>query len=361
MKRIRQMEQRSALGLIEEATQLLRLAPASVLASYYIGTLPFTLGTLYFWTDMSQGAFARERLAGAAVGLALLFCWMKAWQMVFATQLRARITGFPNEPWTLQRMTRAAAAQVLFHSTGLFLLPLALLVTLPFGWALGSYQNATALGGIEETWRSLTHRALQQAQLWPRQNHLLIAFLMLLAVLIFLNVGIACFGLPFLLKMFFGIETPVTQQPLTLFNTTFLAATMALTYLAVDPLVKAAYALRCFYGDSILSGEDLKAELRSLKGDQRSGLAMTLRIAALIGVLFAATQPATAAPVPELKAGPPSAALEQSGIVPPAELNRAINSVMARPEFSWRLPRIRAPTPKRWPRKRGRRSSAPPA
>ena len=47
---------------------------------------------------------------------------------------------------------------------------------------------------------------------------------------------------------------------------TFLAALAGLTYLCLNPLVKAVYALRCFYGRAIESGQDLKAELRSLPG-----------------------------------------------------------------------------------------------
>ena len=37
---------KGAIELVEEATHLLRLAPASTLVSYYIGALPFILGFL---------------------------------------------------------------------------------------------------------------------------------------------------------------------------------------------------------------------------------------------------------------------------------------------------------------------------
>jgi hypothetical protein len=68
---------RGALDVIEEATHLLRLLPARLLASYYMGGVPFVLGFLYFWADMGQSAFAGERAAGSAFTLALLFVWMK--------------------------------------------------------------------------------------------------------------------------------------------------------------------------------------------------------------------------------------------------------------------------------------------
>src|ERR1035438_10806097 len=45
---------KSAIELYEEAVYLLRSAPASALAAYYTGSLPFVLAFLFFWADMSQ-------------------------------------------------------------------------------------------------------------------------------------------------------------------------------------------------------------------------------------------------------------------------------------------------------------------
>ena len=64
------------------------------------------------------------------------------------------------------------------------------------------------------------------------------------------------------MRIVFGIESVFTQSPLSVWNTTFLSGVLGLTYLCVDPLVKAVYVLRCFYGESLKSGEDLKAELK---------------------------------------------------------------------------------------------------
>ena len=70
---------KSAVDLLEEATHLLRANP-SLLASYYFGSLPFILGLLYFWTDMSTGSDAWRHCSEASWGLTLLFIWMKTWQ-----------------------------------------------------------------------------------------------------------------------------------------------------------------------------------------------------------------------------------------------------------------------------------------
>jgi hypothetical protein len=64
--------------------------------------------------------------------------------------------------------------------------------------------------------------------------------------------------------MLFGMESDFSQSPLSMLNTTFFATMFGLTYLCLDPLIKACYVLRCFYGTSLRSGEDLKAELRRI-------------------------------------------------------------------------------------------------
>ena len=78
---------RGALELLEEAVHLLRLVPAGVLLTYYVGALPFVLALLYYWADMSRGSFAADRAGAGAFVLALIFLWMKTWQAVFAAQL----------------------------------------------------------------------------------------------------------------------------------------------------------------------------------------------------------------------------------------------------------------------------------
>src|SRR5207244_10477872 len=65
-----------------------------------------------------------------------------------------------------------------------------------------------------------------------------------------------------LLKMLLGIGTAFAGSPWGLLNTTFVATVGALMYLCLDPLVKAVYLLRCFYGESLHTGEDLRAELK---------------------------------------------------------------------------------------------------
>src|SRR5579859_2125579 len=61
---------RTALEILEEAVHLLRSAPAGALAAYLTGSVPFLLGLLYFFADMSRNAFAGEHLLSASLILA---------------------------------------------------------------------------------------------------------------------------------------------------------------------------------------------------------------------------------------------------------------------------------------------------
>ncbi len=73
-------------------------------------------------------------------------------------------------------------------------------------------------------------------------------------------------GAPYLVKTFFGIESFFTRSgPSALLNTTFFAVSLAVSYLCINPISKAVYVLRCFYGDSIRSGIDLKADLQRFR------------------------------------------------------------------------------------------------
>src|SRR5262245_61730568 len=106
MKSRRPESSREALDLIEEATQLLRTAPAATLAVYYLGAVPFALAFLYFWADMSRSPFANQYLAESALATAALFIWMKFCQALFARRLRAQLTAKPLPRWSARESLR---------------------------------------------------------------------------------------------------------------------------------------------------------------------------------------------------------------------------------------------------------------
>ncbi len=135
---------KSAIRIIEEAVHLLRTTPGVLLAGYYLGSVPFVLGLLYFWADMSRSAHANEYSAAAALGLAFLFVWMKFWQTVFARRVQAQISGDLQTCWSLRQIASITATQSLIQATRFIVIPVAGLLVIPFGFCYAFYQNATA-------------------------------------------------------------------------------------------------------------------------------------------------------------------------------------------------------------------------
>ncbi len=306
--------EKSAVELYEEAIYLLRRASVSTISTYYVGSLPFILGFLFFWADMSQNSFAFDHCAPASLGLALLYCWMMYWQALFVRQLRGDLSGAHSES------RRLGFVQIVVQPTKLFLLPLAALVVLPFARAYAFYQSLMAVP--ERDCEDLSHAiraARKQAGMWQQQNWTILAILTMLNVVAFLNIGTTILLIPYLLKMLLGIETVFTRSGLATLNTTFTVVAIGLTYLATNPLAKAVYVLRYFYSESLETGEDLRAELK---------VAQTF-LSVLFLILIAI--PAHAQPQTSVSA---------------TELNHAIDNVIHRPEFTWRLPRQAHPTAK---------------
>jgi hypothetical protein len=334
-ERIRQ-NGKEALELIEEAVHLLRSAPGKHLMLYYAGTFPFVLAALYFWADMSRSPFAGQHLVPGALGLACLFCWMKTCQALFARRMRYLVSG-ENATFTPGQVCRMFVTEAALQPTGLFVLPVALVLMLPFGWVFAFYQNLGALNeGKVLDLKATIQKATGHALLWPRQNHSVLVILSGFWLFVCLNLMSGCFVLPALLKMLFGIETVFTRSGLSVLNTTFLAATLALAYLCIDPIVKTIYALRCFYGESQRSGADLKAQLRWATSAPVIGMLLAL-VALSVGPmdLLAAEGSSTALPRKEFAAGDKP----RTETLAPAELDQTIQQVIRQPKYSWRQPR----------------------
>src|SRR6266516_1167906 len=282
------------------------------------------------------------------------------------------MTGRSAPDMSLSGFFRTAMNQTVLQPSGLFLLPLSLLIVLPFGWLYAFYQSVTALCAEDGvTAKHVFQRAARQAQLWPRQNHVLLGALLLFGLVVFLDVAIGLAAVPSLLKMLFGIETAFTRSPWGLLNTTFVATVGALTYLCLDPLVKAVYLLRCFYGESLHTGEDLRAELKQfVPGAGAAAMVLLLVILVLNAVAGPRGQSINGTlafspglPCPRfhpmeggrslrfrlrrtaMGADLPPSAIPNSELrtpdseISPPDLDRSIEQVLGRREFNWRLPR----------------------
>ncbi len=349
MRRQRIQDGPAALDLIEEAAHLLRRAPAGLLGRYYLGAVPFVLQLLYFWSDMSRGAMAQTRCGVTAGGLVLVYLWMRTWQARFGAGLRALCMNEPEPAWNLREFLTVAAGQLRWASWSLLGLLPSLLAVLPFGWVYAYHQNLVCLQ--EQPARdegSLPARAWTQGLGWPMQNHTILSCLMVLACCVWAGLATGLVVLPQLVKMVLGIESVFTRYPQWVFSSTFFAAVTALAYLAMDPLVKAVYVLRCYHGESLRTGRDLRADLRRVAPARTAVVALLCLLAA--GVFIrntrAAPAPAASAVVPAAPA-PGGGTVSASGGVDPAQLDHTIERVMRRPEFTWRMPRDAAPEEER--------------
>jgi len=326
---------RGALEIIEEAVHVLRRSSVTQIASYYVGSLPFVLGFLYFWADMSRSAFAQRHCAEAAIGLSLLFLWMKFWQAVFTRGVKERVYGEPETDWNFLRVARLIRIQAVNQPVGLFLLPVALLITIPFGWAYAFFQNILMVGTDSDDLKTLCKKSMQQALIWPGQNHMLLSVMFLFGLFIFINLAFALLVIPVLLNMLLGLDTLFTQNGMHILNTTFLTTVCGLTYLCIDPLIKTAYVLRSFYGDSIKSGVDLRVGLKTLFRPRRV-------VAGLLVLLLLASSDVHAASgvgIAEKSARQTFTPLAKDSSVLPGELDRSISEVLNQREYTWRMPR----------------------
>ncbi|EEF60993.1 DUF4129 domain-containing protein [Pedosphaera parvula] len=326
---------RGSLEIIEEAVHLLRMSPGSTLAIYYIGALPFVLGLLYFWADMSRSPFASHHTVEAALGVTALFLWMKFWQTLFLHALRAQISSQPQPPWTFRRIVRILLVQTIIQPSGLLLLPLALIpIGIPFIWCYAFYQNAAVLGdGESDEIKTVLKRSWRQSTLWPSENIVLLIILFAFGFFLFLNLMTVTLMLPSLVKMLLGIESIYTQSTMSMLNTTFFAAVFGFTYLCLDPLIKACYLLRCFYGESLQSGLDLKAELKQFSPTASTVVAIMLLVASLLSATTLRAQQEPAIPKDVSKP-----AITTPGI-PAPKLDQAIQEVIKQTKYTWRMPR----------------------
>ena len=250
--------------------------------------------------------------------MAGMFIWMKCWQSVFANRLLVAVGAEVSMPWTTGRVWRLVVQQTAIQSTGLFVIPLSLLATLPFAWVYAFYQNFLLDGrGEAQPLSALVRRSSEQSKLWAGQNHKALGYLSVLGFVVFIN----CFSLiliaPGMLRTLFGVETSFSRSGFGIFNSTVLMIAIGLTHLVIDPLVKAFYVLRCFHGQSVRSGDDLRVTMRQLRQARLSAVCFAMALTISLGC-------ATDARAADA-----------------TQLNRSIDTVLARPEYSWRAPRVR--------------------
>lgn len=332
-----------AVDLIEEAVHLLRAQPGE-LGLYYAGTAPFAVGLVFFWAHVSWFVPPDGVVALGALLLALAFGAMCAAHHRFAQRVRARLAREPLPRWSVRDWARACVAQWRLQAPGVVLLPVAAVFGVPFGWAYAYFQSAVVLPDDPQASPAERRRAAwEQAALWPAQNHWALAILSMLWAMVFLNLAASFYLLPMLATRWLGLRTIFAVSGWSYFNTTFLVAVAVLTHLAVGPLVKAFYVLRVFRGQARRSGADILLVLRRERA-QRAAARASVAALVLIAALAGGTSPLRAQSAPA-----PAPAATASAPGSPRALDRALDEVLGRPDFRWRLRPAPAPADQRKP------------
>ena len=292
-----------AIALLEEAVNLLRAAPLSTVVAYLAGAIPFLLGLLFFLSDMTRSPFAFEHLAVTSLGLAGLFVWKSVWQAVFSARLYRQLSPGDARRNLPRLIVIQCAIQPLF-------------LVAPFPWAVAYFRNVAMFAALGDP--DAVAAARKQAGLWARQNWSVLSLATLAWLLLFVNLLLTIVFLPELARSLLGIEGDFARLGFGILNLSTVAVAAALGWLAIDPLLDAVYALRCFYGESLATGEDLRAALRR-----------AVSVAALVMLMIAIAPRSMVA-----QAEPARVAT-----IDPVQLDRSIQQVIRRREFTWRAPR----------------------
>ena len=317
-----------AVALVEEAVHLLRGAPAAAWAIYLAGATPWLLALAWFWAASSWFAPRPAETLWHALGLAVLYVWLKAAQAAFCARLRAMRLDAAPPRLGLRALLRIAARQARLQGWAVPVLPVAALLTVPAGMAWMFFENATALAATEDApGETLATRAWREPRRWPRPAHRALLLFSGLWLCVWVNIATAFYIIPWFARTLLGIENLFALSGWSALNSTFLALVTALTWLAVDPLVKACHVLRTFYGEARLTGEDLRLEIRRPRpaGGARAALvALSLLV-----------MPGDGTPTGGLRAeATPSVAATSAT---PDEIDAALDAALRGREFLWRL------------------------
>lgn len=319
-KKKKSEEGQSALDVIEEATHVLRQGGLGLMTWHLLGAIPFSLGLLFFVSDMARSSQAEHHLPQAATGMVFLFIWMKFCQVTFCDRLNSAIIGKQTPKRGFFKNLNSILVQTSIQALAIVVLPIFFIVTIPFPHAFALFQNALALDDGSKGIRALLKESNQQVKHARMQNFNIQLILGAFICIVFLATMVGLGTIPHMAKILTGIENQFTQSYFAILNTTTLMIGACLTWMICDPLIKAIYTLRCFYGAARGNGIDLKLTFR----DARQGSAFA---AIIVSSLLFLT--------PQLKADEAS----QNSPIETQQLDQKIDKTLQKRIYQWRMPK----------------------
>ena len=265
----------TVFDLLDEAYFLLKENLVDILALHLLACVPFLLGIMFFIFRFDSFHSIDNDIIKWALLLTVLFCWKSFVQCLLCGKMMDIIARRQHRKLSLKN-----SIMIFFKQTVVQLLgPLVIVFLIAVPWSSFAlvpvavfmlpalfYTSATVcaiepeLGFQNFIKKTALHISSNFAKLL---GSMLIVFLG--TAILTINVTIIIFAIPFLLKMFWGIETQFTlaggMSMSLFFNTTLWSIIIALVYLLIDPFCRLLFVLRVFYCESIGKGWDIQSML----------------------------------------------------------------------------------------------------
>ncbi len=390
-KRTKKVKSATEAGMFVAGTSLniFGSLPLEIHFLYYLGSLPFVIAFLYFWFDMSQSAYADDRLIGWSLVLILLFVWMKCWQTVYVNKLNHWIYGIPMPAYTLRGIIRLIIFTAIVQPSGFILVPVSMILGFPYMTAgffyqdillsehlytegflrccVGSYRCAKqgysqsmVLMWLFSPWQMgaavflicvivFINRYFGLALVTAGNSTLLIASISLQIALItallspvacMLAIGIAgaAFLVPWMLEHLFGIETSLSHGYRSMLSSTsFFAVVYFLVFLVLDPLMKISMVIRRFQYNSRGNGEDILLALKNIIRGTRDAAGVLIFLSALSGAVLLPSALHGEIESDVVDAMPESVELRPVG--ERGQLDTALDATLRQSRYTWRMQR----------------------
>ena len=293
----------SSIQSISEGFYLLKKLPISCWLWYYVGTIPFVLLLIQFWTAMVHDTNGIHFLPVYAFTLSVCFIWMKGWHSFF---YRSVFQFFSSNDESVKKINlKLVIIQFRYQFWGIFLLPISLLtgffpiiytyyqflsmlgekIKYPnfrkkvWDYAKQNYGKNLLINWLLNPWQLLLGFALMLVFIPILQEYFVgvpyiyflpICFLVLFPLnpfgfFVSLNLLLAMMMIPYFLRIFFNIQSMHVIAQSYMIHSTFLVVLAGLTFVILDPFIKVVYALRYFQLQSQTSGTDLIRRLNQLK------------------------------------------------------------------------------------------------
>jgi len=330
----------TVFDLLDEAYFSLKENLVDILSLHLLACVPFLIGLMFFIFRFANYNSTDNDIIRWSLLLTVLFCWKNFVQCLLCGKMMDITARREHQKLSFKKMVMIFFKQTVIQSPGPLLI--VFLIGAPWiAWMLvpvavfmlpAFFYTSAVVCAVEPELGFWSF--LEKTASYISANFVKLLGMMLVVivgtVILCLNITIVILAIPFLLKMFWGIDTQFTlaacMSPALFFNTTLWSIILALTYLLVDPFCRLLYVLRVFYSESIGKGWDILSTLHGISSGAAKGILVFLLL--LSAILLKADTAAAKPPPPRQKT-------EITG----RQLEKRIDETLKQLEFQWRQPK----------------------